>query len=165
MLKISAVYLKNWRIPSFMYLRISYLVYYQMDNLIDTMGYRNNFLHQIVAKPQNLWHKKQGCNLFYPLALYCEKWPKMTLFMVMSFWNSKVILSYVHWQNEHCIAIPSICFRGPWLSLSTSKTRAEVFSNFRFVEDKREKNVYSHTAISRLLSGTTQQKRMCLTLM
>ena len=28
--------------------------YFQMDNLIDRMGYRSNFLHQIVVTPQNL---------------------------------------------------------------------------------------------------------------
>jgi hypothetical protein len=28
--------------------------YFQMDNLIDEMGYGYNFLHQIVATPQNL---------------------------------------------------------------------------------------------------------------
>jgi hypothetical protein len=47
-----------------------------MDNLIDRMGYRSHFLHQIVAKPQNLGHQKQGCSLFYTLALYCEKTAK-----------------------------------------------------------------------------------------
>ena len=26
-------------------------------------------------------NKKHGCSLFYPLALYCEKWPKMAMFM------------------------------------------------------------------------------------
>ena len=35
----------------------------------------------VVATPQNLWHEKQGCSLFYPLDLYCEKLPKMTLFI------------------------------------------------------------------------------------
>ena len=46
---------------------------FQMDNyLLDRMGYRRHFLHQIVATPQNLWYKKQGCSLFYPLALYLK---------------------------------------------------------------------------------------------
>ena len=33
--------------------------YFQMDNLIDRMGYRSHFLHQIVATPQNLSHKRR----------------------------------------------------------------------------------------------------------
>ena len=47
--------------------------YFQMDNLIDKMGYRSHFLHQIVAIPQNLWHKKQAWSLFYPLEPSCCK--------------------------------------------------------------------------------------------
>ena len=48
-----------------------------MDNLIDKWDCRSHFLHQNVATPEKLQNKKQGFSQFYPLALYCEKWPKM----------------------------------------------------------------------------------------
>ena len=32
----------------------SFEEYFQMENLINRMGYRSHFLHQIVATPQNL---------------------------------------------------------------------------------------------------------------
>ena len=48
--------------------------------------YKSQFLHQIVAALKNLQDKKYPqsvLSLFYPLALYCEKGPKTTIFMGM----------------------------------------------------------------------------------
>ena len=50
--------------------------YFRMDNFIDLRGYRSHYLHQIVPKQENLQNKRQGF-----LALHCEKWPKMAMFM------------------------------------------------------------------------------------
>ena len=33
------------------------------------------------------------------------------------FWNAKVILPNVLLENQHFVAIPSICFRGPWFNV------------------------------------------------
>ena len=43
------------------------------------MGFRSYFLYQTVTTPQNLQNKKQDYSLSYPLAMYCERWLKMTI--------------------------------------------------------------------------------------
>jgi hypothetical protein len=58
-----------------------------MVNFINRRSIRSHFLHQTVATAKYLQNKKQGFSQFYPLALYYEKWPKMTtkLFSVDSY--------------------------------------------------------------------------------
>ena len=52
--------------------------YSSMDNFTDRMNFRSHFCIRFRLL---LHHKNQGCSLFYPLALYCEKQPKMTIYM------------------------------------------------------------------------------------
>ena len=55
--------------------------YFQMVKFIDRKGSRSQFLLQIVATPQIKTNKKYVFSLFYPLAMYQKKWPKMAMFM------------------------------------------------------------------------------------
>ena len=59
----------------------------EMNNFIYRRGYRSQFLHQNIFYTIRHSKSKQGCCLFYALALYCEKGPKMTIFMRVGKWE------------------------------------------------------------------------------